>query len=66
MGGMTLLAGARADTPRPVTANTEPANGCFSFSSSESPNRDVVTYRISKLMPPNIADVTRLAGIGTD
>jgi hypothetical protein len=62
---MTLLAGARADTPRPVTANTEPAKGCCFFSSSESPNRDVVTYRMSKLGPPNVTDVTRLAGIGT-
>jgi len=60
-----LLAGARADTPRPVTANTEPANGSSFFCSSESPNRDVVTYRISKLGPPNITDVTRVAGIGT-
>jgi hypothetical protein len=65
VGGITLLSGARADTPRPVTANTEPAKGCCSCSTSESPSRDVVTYRMSKCGPPKVTDVTRLAGIGT-
>jgi hypothetical protein len=65
VGGMTLLAGARADTLRPVTANTEPARGCCRCSTSESPSRDVVTYRMSKLGPPKVTDVTRLAGIDT-
>lgn len=56
---LTLVIG-KPLTPRPVTWKSFPAGGgCFDLNSFAA----VVTYRISKLGPPNATDVTCSAGI---
>lgn len=50
-------------TPKPRTANTAPAVASFIFSSAESFNLEVVTYKISKFLPPKTREVMYVTGI---
>lgn len=43
-------------------AKTDPANGCSCKSLSDKPALDVVMYKISKSLPPNVHEETCLAG----